>query len=207
MADTLFSTWNVEATGNEAQILTDTLGSGEGYVIISVSICNIHATRDITFRLFVHNTPTNTTCFFYHNQPLPASSTFIFNTKIVLKQGDQLQIEPTDTPANTSATIHVNVTGMKQTSITTAAGDAYFDRTVRSAVSYAPVAITPVNTNDIVTVLSCIFTNYDREDATIFSVYGKITSSEDIYYLYKDHPLPPTSTFEHTDELVLEPND
>ena len=53
--------------------------------VLSISICNTHATNDETFSLYRTDLDgSSNPKFIYHTQPLPALSTFIHNDKIVL---------------------------------------------------------------------------------------------------------------------------
>ena len=124
--DYMVSFWNVEASANTTQQVTAGIDSDEGYVVISISICNTHATLDTTFKLWIDGTTPNVNAYLYHTQPLPAKSTFHHNSKIVLRPGDQMQFETTE-----AVTCHINVNAMKQSSIvTTGAGVNYFDRNI-----------------------------------------------------------------------------
>ena len=58
------------------------------------------------------------------------------------------------------------------------------------------------------TVLSFTICNDETDDDGTFSIRVKdYSTSNTPYYIYKDQSLPRTSTFEHTDKIILMPND
>ena len=107
MADTLKHYMQVITDGSNTNVLgTD----NNTRTVLSVSICNVHASTDITFDLYAKNSSD------YHavlnNQSLPAGSTFIFNSKLVFEgSGEFLSVDPSASVTG----IHVVTTYLDQT--------------------------------------------------------------------------------------------
>ena len=131
--------------------------------VLSISVCNTHASTDTTFKLRLNPSSGNTTDI-YLTQSLPAESTFIHNSKIVLKQGDVLEFE-------TSAAVTCNIVTsyLHQTAVTTASGDDYLDRFIYRANNTTPTPIIADGSTDIKTILA--FTVCNRH-ATTDAAFG-----------------------------------
>jgi len=85
--------------------------SGKTYTILSISLCNTHATNDETFSVFRADDGGSTNKrFIYHTQSLPAHSTFIHNDKIVLESLQELHVAS----PSASATIDVVISYLEQ---------------------------------------------------------------------------------------------
>jgi len=100
--------------------ITDTTGaavldgaSSKIYTILSVSLCNTHATNDETFSMFCTTSGKGTPIYVYKVQSLPAQSTFIHNDKIILTASEELWIESPSDPDNTDG-IHVVISYLDQ---------------------------------------------------------------------------------------------
>ena len=94
MADTLNAKF---ATSNgTAEIkLIDGAGSDIVYTVLSISLCNTHASTDHTFDLFVDDVngtygSSGDHFYIYQTQSLPALSTFVHSDKIILADDDEL---------------------------------------------------------------------------------------------------------------------
>ena len=86
--------------------------SSTTYTILSVSLCNTHASNDETFSVFRADAGGSTNKrFIYHTQSLPALSTFVINDKIVLEASQELWVAS----PSASATIDVVVSYLEQT--------------------------------------------------------------------------------------------
>jgi len=182
MADTLKSKFQVQASANSGASVSDTVGSAEVDTILSLSICNT-TTTDTTIDLYVDPSSGSNT-YIYLNQPLPAKSTFIHNSKIVLKQGDVLKFE-------TSAAVSCQVVTsyLHQTAVATSSGSDYLDRTLLAQTgSSQSMAITPDNTSDIKTVLSFTICNQSTTDTT-FDVFARASGGGETL-IYQDQSLP-----------------
>ena len=110
MADTLkqVNATITDATG--AAVLNG--AASTTYTILSISLCNTHASNDETFSVFRSDAGGSTNKrFIYHTQSLPALATFIHNDKIILMNGDTLNIV---SPSG-SADIDVVVSYLEQT--------------------------------------------------------------------------------------------
>ena len=118
MADTLKSKFDISA-GTTAVELTSVANSATTYqTVLSISLCNTHATQDHTFDIYVKDVlgghdggGANTLYYLYMTQSLPALSTFIHNDKIILMNGDTLNVV---SPSG-SADIDVVVSYLEQT--------------------------------------------------------------------------------------------
>jgi len=186
MADTLINKFSTEASANTDETITDALSSAEVLTVLSVSICNTSTSTDTTI---------------YLNQSLPAKSTFIHNSKIVLKQNDTLVFQ-----TSAAVTCNMVVSALKQTSVTTASGDDYLDRVILHDTSGSAAAITPDNVTDIKTVLSFTVCNKDTNTAGTFDVYVR-NSGGTAFKIYEDVSIPAAGTFEHSDKIILIANE
>ena len=84
--------------------------SGHTMTVISVSLCNIHASNDETFSMLRRDLDGSSNPFYiYHTQGLPALATFIHNDKIVLSATTELWVL-----AGGTATIDVHVSYLDQ---------------------------------------------------------------------------------------------
>jgi hypothetical protein len=63
------------------------------YTILSVSICNSHASNAEIFSMFVTTGGKANPVYIYKLQPLPAQATFVHNDKIVLNASDELWVD------------------------------------------------------------------------------------------------------------------
>ena len=112
MADTLkvaFATIT-QATGNSSGQDLVLTGTNPACTVLSVSLCNTHASNDETFSMSVKDGD-STEYFIYVTQSLPAASTFIHNDKIILMNGDTLNV----VAPSGSADIDVIVSYLEQT--------------------------------------------------------------------------------------------
>ena len=112
MADTLkvaFATIT-QATGNSSGQDLVLTGTNPACTVLSVSLCNTHASNDETFSMSVKDGD-STEYFIYVTQSLPAASTFIHNDKIILMTGDTLNV----VAPSGSADIDVIVSYLEQT--------------------------------------------------------------------------------------------
>ena len=95
------------SAAGEDQVL---VSASVGCTVLSISLCNTHASNDETFSVSVKDGNT-TEYFLYHTQSLPALSTFIHSDKIALLPTDTLNVV---SPSG-SADIDVIVTYLEQT--------------------------------------------------------------------------------------------
>ena len=74
----------------------------------AISVCNASTSVDITFDIgyFVNDTQPHR--YLYRKQSVPALSTFIHNSKLVVASGDNLQLRTPDEVANTDLGIVVS---------------------------------------------------------------------------------------------------
>ena len=198
MADTLINKFSTEASAASNEAITDALGSAEVLTVLSVSICNTHASTDTTFKLFID---ASTDGYIYLNQSLPAKSTFIHNSKIVLKQGDVLTFS-----TSAAVTCNIVVSALKQTAVATSSGSDYLDRVILHDTSGSAAPITPDNVTDIKTVLAFTVCNKDTNTATTFDAYVR-NSGGTAFKIYEDQAIPAAATFEHSDKIILVANE
>ena len=114
MADTLKVAFAhiTKSSGNASDEDLVLTGSSLNCTLLSFSVCNI-TTTDCVFSVYIRVDDGTPVRRLYINQPLPAKSTFVHNSKFVLDQNDTLNfIETTDT----SATFDVVVSYLEQTS-------------------------------------------------------------------------------------------
>ena len=67
--------------------------ASKAYTILSVSICNTHASTDEIFSMFCTTAGKGTPIYVYKSQSLPAKSTFVHSDKIVLIASEELWVE------------------------------------------------------------------------------------------------------------------
>ena len=84
------------------------------YTVLSLSICNTHATGDEIFNVFVTNANKAAPIYIYRKQALPALSTFLHNDKIVLEASQELWVDYESDPDGSDG-IHVVVSYLEQT--------------------------------------------------------------------------------------------
>ena len=107
MADTLKHYMQVITDGSNTNVL-GTAASTK--TVLSVSICNVHASTDVTFDLYAHNSTSDHAIL--NNQSLPAGSTFIWNSKLIFEgSGEYLMVDPSASVTG----IHVVTTYLDQT--------------------------------------------------------------------------------------------
>lgn len=199
MADTLVNKFASQGSANTATNITDSIGADERLTILSVSICNTATANDLHFKLWV-DPASGDDAYIYDTQPLPAKSTFIHNTKIVLLEGDVLKFAPTD-----HQVANVIVSALKQTA--QSASEENLSRTLLVSANAASDALmTPNNTTAVKTILWFTICNTDASDATTFDVQVRNSGGTE-FYLYQDQALPSRSTFEHSDKIVLVANE
>ena len=112
MAD-LLRTTRIEHTAAAGTAVLDG-ASSTTYTVLSVSICNTHATNDEIFSMFCTTANKGTPIYIYKSQSLPAKSTFVHNDKIVLLASEELWIEYASDVDNTDG-VHVIVSYLEQT--------------------------------------------------------------------------------------------
>ena len=200
MADTLINKFSTEASANTDETITDALGSSEVLTVLSISFCNTHASTDTTFDLRI-DVSGGTDGFIYLNQSLPAKSTFIHNSKIVLKQNDTLVFQ-----TSAAVTCNMVVSALKQTAVATSSGSDYLDRVILHDTSGSAAPITPDNVTDIKTVLAFTVCNKDVNTATTFDVSVR-NSGGTAFKIYEDQAIPAAATFEHSDKIILVANE
>ena len=92
MADTLKRS-NSNRLTSTTEVTPYTAGSGVTATILSISLCNIHASTDVLFELKIWDGAVDsdaTEKYLYRDQSLPANATFIHNSKVTLKAADSL---------------------------------------------------------------------------------------------------------------------
>ena len=84
--------------------------SGDSQTVISISICNTHASNDETFDI-VHTVAggPGTQFYIYKAQSLPANATFVHSDKIVVDDTDEIWVK-----AGGTASIDVIVSYLQQ---------------------------------------------------------------------------------------------
>ena len=112
MADVL-RTDRIEHTAQAGTAVLDG-ASSTTYTILSVSICNTHATVAEIFNMFVTTANKATPINIYRKQDLPALATFVHNDKIVLEASQELWIDYESAPDGTDG-IHIVVSYLEQT--------------------------------------------------------------------------------------------
>ena len=109
MADVLKVAHN-SVTDPAGEKLIDGAGGDYVYTVLSISLCNVHASNDETFSIWINDDDGGTLRYIYDTQSLPAHSTFIHSDKIVLLASDSLNIGS----PSASATIDVVVSYLEQ---------------------------------------------------------------------------------------------
>ena len=109
--------------GNEIKLI-DGAGSAYTYTVLSISICNTHASTNNQFSLWINDTEggqglvagsassVNSNFYIYKNQSIPAESTFVHNDKIIVADQDELAL----IPVTDSSALHICVSYLEQTS-------------------------------------------------------------------------------------------
>ena len=200
MADTLKNKFSTEASADTSEAVSDTVAANEVDTILSISICNTNASTDTTIDLFI-DPASGSNSYIYLNQSLPAKSTFIHNSKIILTAGDVLYFQ-------TSAAVNCQIVTsyLHQTDVVTSSGD-YLDRyLVAQTGSSAAIEMTPNDTTDVKTVLAFTVCNQSTSADTTFDVYVR-NSGGTAFRIYEDQSLPSQSTFEHSDKIILAANE
>ena len=109
MADTLKRYLQIITDGTNTKVMPDDVNSTK--TVLSVMICNTHATTDITFDLYATDAATDHAIL--NNQSLPAQSTFIWDSKLIFEiTAEHLKVDPSVSGPG----IHVVTTYLDQTS-------------------------------------------------------------------------------------------
>ena len=87
--------------------------SSKTYTVLSVSICNTHASDDEIFSMFCTTSGKGTPIYIYKSQSLPAKSTFVHSDKIVLTASEELWVEYASDVDDTDG-VHVIVSYLVQ---------------------------------------------------------------------------------------------
>lgn len=117
MADTLKVAFTESTNTSEYDTVPANVDSTK--TILSIIICNTHATQDATFDMYYYGVgtedgSTSTGNFrLYNEQSLPAESTFIHDSKIIINANEELKFKQTGTAANP---VHVITSYLDQTS-------------------------------------------------------------------------------------------
>ena len=117
MADTLKVAFTESTNTSEYDTVPANVDSTK--TILSIIICNTHATQDATFDMYYYGVgtedgSTSTGNFrLYNEQSLPAESTFIHDSKIIFNANEELKFKQTGTAANP---VHVITSYLDQTS-------------------------------------------------------------------------------------------
>jgi len=111
MAD-LLKTVRIEHTAQAGSAVLDGAAS-KTYTILSVSICNTHATVAEIFNMYVTTSGKSTPINIYRKQNIPALATFVHNDKIVLLASEELWIDYESAPDGTDG-IHIVVSYLDQ---------------------------------------------------------------------------------------------
>ena len=100
-----------QSSGNAAGQDLVLTGTDLNCTILSVSITNV-TTTDTTFSMYIRQNDGSTVFRVYQTQSLPAKSTFIHNSKLVLDNDDTLNLIEA---AGNAATLDVVVSYLEQT--------------------------------------------------------------------------------------------
>ena len=111
MAD-LLRTTRIEHTAQAGSAVLNG-SSSTTYTILSVSICNTHATVAEIFNMYVTTSGKGTPINIYRKQDIPALATFVHNDKIVLLASEELWIDYESAPDGTDG-IHIVVSYLDQ---------------------------------------------------------------------------------------------
>ena len=87
MGDLLKNKFGVTKTDTNYE---ETVGSGETWTVIAITICNTEDDDDATFDLYVDTNGSGADAYIYKNQSLPADATFEHTSKIILTTGQKL---------------------------------------------------------------------------------------------------------------------
>ena len=93
MADTLISLLTRDTNGTATVITTADTATK---TVLSISICNVHATDSITLDMYYRDA-SDANFRIYNDIVIPALSTFIHNSKIVLPSQCELVLDQTTT--------------------------------------------------------------------------------------------------------------
>ena len=108
MADTLLRYMKVITDGANTAVMP---AAASTKTVLSVMICNVHASTDVTFDLYAYDGSTDHAIL--NNQSLPAQSTFIWDSKLIFEgSGEYLSVDPSAAVTG----IHVVTTYLDQTS-------------------------------------------------------------------------------------------
>jgi len=121
MGDVLRSNFDI-SNGTTAVELSTVADSTSTYqTILSISLCNTHATQDHTFDIYIKDVDgghdgggANTLYYLYITQSLPALSTFIHNDKIMMQDNEELYmvLDSNSSPVNS---VHIITSYLEQT--------------------------------------------------------------------------------------------
>jgi len=197
MADTLKSKYSVEASANTVENISDSVGSSEVDTVLSISICNT-TTTDTTFKLRLNPSSGNTTDI-YLTQSLPAESTFIHNSKIVLIEDDVLEFE-----TSVAVTCNIVTSYLHQTAVSTSAD--YLDRFIYRAINTTLTPIIVDGSAHSKTILAFTVCNRHPTTDAEFGISVRVSGGT-AYAIYKNQSIPAESTFEHSDKIMLGNNE
>jgi len=197
MADTLKSKYILEDTQNSTEAISDTVGSSEVDTVLSISICNT-TTDNTTFNLRLNPDSGNTTDI-YLNQSLPAESTFIHNSKIVLIEDDVLEFQTTE-----AVLCNIVTSYLHQTAVSTSAD--YLDRFIHRAVNNSGSSMIVDGSAHSKTILAFTVCNRHATTDAEFGINIR-TLDNTVYIIYKNQSIPAQSTFEHSDKIMLGNNE
>ena len=93
MGDLLKNKFGIAKTNSAYE---ETVGSGETWTVIAITICNTESNDDATFDLFVDTDGSGADAYIYKTQSLPSLATFEHTSKIVLTTGQKLGFIATD---------------------------------------------------------------------------------------------------------------
>ena len=121
MADTLRSNLDISAGTTPVELSTVANSATTYQTMLSISLCNTHATQDHTFDIYIKDVDGghdggggNTLYYLYITQSLPALSTFIHNDKIMMQDNEELYmvLDSNSSPVNS---IHIITSYLEQT--------------------------------------------------------------------------------------------
>ena len=87
MGDLLKNKFGIAKTDTAYEV---TVGSGETWTVIAITICNTESADDATFDLYVDTNGSGADAFIYKTQALPSLATFEHTSKIILTTGQKL---------------------------------------------------------------------------------------------------------------------
>ena len=115
MADTLKVTFNESTnTSTEHECVPTNVDSTK--TVLSIIVCNTDASDDAEFDLYMFGTPTggsSNNFRIYNNQSLPALSTFIHNSKIIVMPNEELRF--IQSGSTTASPVHITTSYLDQT--------------------------------------------------------------------------------------------